>query len=704
MLAALGLSPVLAGAASQLPDFVYQGRLEHGGELVTGAVDFEFCLWDSEVAGNQLGECIVEPDFPVDRGIFSISLAFPGEFAGLQRYLAVTIDGVAMPRQAIATAPVAQWAMAGNEGPAGPQGVAGPQGESGPQGDAGPQGSIGPDGPPGPQGIPGPEGPEGPQGIAGPEGPAGPQGAVGPEGPPGPQGDPGPVQTLTYEAGTLSISDGNSVQLPQLPAGAINQTLRHDGTDWTASSVLSNDADTVLVANDLGVGGPVNHGAGSSTVLSITDAGAAARLELAGFGAGTSALSSQQDYFKHDGAVMHHLARQSVGSNGSHDSGFLDIALANAGALARVLSAHNGRVGVGTISYGSLNDVLHVYEADAAEDGENGALINVHNASGSYITATTPQMAGLRFKVGSYLANGAYKSALFHQRNDTYGRGDLILALNNAANTDNVSTADEVLRVSASTNSNAVTVTKPTTASAASFANHTSSGGRGITASAALNNATSASPRYGVYATAWYGLSTNYGVYGYGFGGTTAYGLYGHALGATTNWAGYFQGNVNVTGVLSKAGGTFRIDHPLDPENKLLQHSFVESPDMMNIYNGNVVTDAAGLAKVVMPEYFEALNRDFRYQLTVIGVFAQAIVREKMDGNAFVIQTSQPNVEVSWQVTGVRQDPWAEANRVVPELDKSPAERGTYLHPEAYGQPAHRGVDFRRGGAEAQGG
>src|SRR5690606_19697036 len=131
LLAACGLSPAHAGGASQLPDFVYQGRLEQNGVLFTGEANFEFCLWDSDVAGKLLGDCIIEPAFPVVAGIFSISLAFPGEFAGLQRYLGVTINGVTMPRQAIATAPVAQWAMAGNEGPPGPVGPGGAQGDSG---------------------------------------------------------------------------------------------------------------------------------------------------------------------------------------------------------------------------------------------------------------------------------------------------------------------------------------------------------------------------------------------------------------------------------------------------------------------------------------------------------------------------------------------------------------------------------------------
>jgi hypothetical protein len=117
---------------------------------------------------------------------------------------------------------------------------------------------------------------------------------------------------------------------------------------------------------------------------------------------------------------------------------------------------------------------------------------------------------------------------------------------------------------------------------------------------------------------------------------------------------------------------------------------------MMNVYNGNVRTDGDGRARVALPEWFEALNRDYRYQLTVIGSFAQATVAEKVAGNAFTIRTSRPNVEVSWQVTGIRRDPWAEAHRIPVEVAKPEAERGLYLHPEAYGQPAERGSAHAR--------
>ena len=179
------------------------------------------------------------------------------------------------------------------------------------------------------------------------------------------------------------------------------------------------------------------------------------------------------------------------------------------------------------------------------------------------------------------------------------------------------------------------------------------------------------------------------GVVGEASSGTAAYGVWGIS---STGYAGVFSGKALVTGTLSKGGGSFKIDHPLDPENKYLYHSFVESPDMMNIYNGNVRTNKAGKATVRMPDYFEALNRDFRYQLTVIGDFAQAVVAEELADRRFTIKTDKPNVKVSWQVTGIRKDPFANANRIPVSENKSADERGRYLHPRAYGKPSNSDV------------
>jgi hypothetical protein len=225
--------------------------------------------------------------------------------------------------------------------------------------------------------------------------------------------------------------------------------------------------------------------------------------------------------------------------------------------------------------------------------------------------------------------------------------------------------------------------------------------GRGVMGSATATKGTN----YGGY---FYTKSTNgYGVYGLvsqskglNYGGwfetysKDGFGLVakGPTYAAMFIGNGAFVGNLKVAGMLIKAGGMFEIDHPLDPINKILRHSFVESPDMMNIYNGNIITDGKGNAVVLLPNYFETLNMDFRYQLTVIGDFAQAIIAEKIRNNRFTIRTDKPNMEVSWQVTGVRQDPWANENRIIVEENKKPEVRGHYLYPKGYGQPENRSV------------
>src|SRR5207245_377138 len=97
-------------------------------------------------------------------------------------------------------------------------------------------------------------------------------------------------------------------------------------------------------------------------------------------------------------------------------------------------------------------------------------------------------------------------------------------------------------------------------------------------------------------------------------------------------------GNLHVGGTLTKNAGSFRIDHPLDPENKYLYHSFVESPDMKNIYDGVVILDASGEAVIEMPKWFEALNESFRYQLTAIGRPSPGLyIAEEISNNHFKI-------------------------------------------------------------------
>jgi hypothetical protein len=214
--------------------------------------------------------------------------------------------------------------------------------------------------------------------------------------------------------------------------------------------------------------------------------------------------------------------------------------------------------------------------------------------------------------------------------------------------------------------------------------------GRGVYGEASATSGTtygvygqSASPDgYGVYGLASATSGTNYGIYGF--------------TNSSSGYAGYFWGDVHVAGNLSKTAGGFKIDHPLDPANQYLYHSFVESPDMLNIYNGNVVLDAEGEAWIQLPEWFEALNKDFRYQLTAIGSPAPNLyVAQEIQDNRFKIAGGAPGLKVSWQVTGIRNDPYAQQNRIPVEQPKPEEERGTYLYPQGSGQPEDMGLDYQ---------
>jgi len=124
MTAVLGLSllSVPAQAAPQLPDFTYQGRLTQNGAPANGNFNLTFQLFDADGAGVQVGSTVSLPGFPVSDGLFTVSLAFPGAFTGVQLWLQVSVNGVPLlPRQAVATTPVAQFALSGGSisGPAG---------------------------------------------------------------------------------------------------------------------------------------------------------------------------------------------------------------------------------------------------------------------------------------------------------------------------------------------------------------------------------------------------------------------------------------------------------------------------------------------------------------------------------------------------------------------------------------------------------
>lgn len=208
---------------------------------------------------------------------------------------------------------------------------------------------------------------------------------------------------------------------------------------------------------------------------------------------------------------------------------------------------------------------------------------------------------------------------------------------------------------------------------------------------------TTGTDSYGIYGQADNATSQNVGIAGfaYGSGTSTNIGIYGYGNGGSSYWAGYFQGNINVTGSVIKSADKFRIDHPLDSQNKYLNHASVSSDEMKNIYDGIVVLDGNGKAVVVLPDWFETLNSNFRYQMTAIGAPGPDLyISKEVTNNSFEIAGGTPGMKVSWMITGTRNDNYAKANPIHIEEEKSSREKGYYINPESFGLPADKGIKF----------
>jgi hypothetical protein len=209
------------------------------------------------------------------------------------------------------------------------------------------------------------------------------------------------------------------------------------------------------------------------------------------------------------------------------------------------------------------------------------------------------------------------------------------------------------------------------------------------------------------------GLTGGTGVFAYSTGtGKGAAGVYAETTGANSNalyswcasncspsgYAGYFVGNVTVVGSFTVQGGTknFKIDDPSDPAGKYLYHASIESSEMINLYTGNATLDASGAATVQLPAWFQAENSDYRYSLTCVGGFAPVYISEEVSRNQFKIAGGKPEMKVSWQVTGTRQDAYAKAHPLEAEVEKPSQEQGYYIYPELYGAPEEKNVERAR--------
>lgn len=625
--------------------FTYQGVLKLVGEAYTGDADIKFELFDEVIAGSQVGTALFLDGASLVDGVVTADLDFgPGAFAGDGRWLEISVrapawDGMGAepayttltPRQAVMATPYALYALNGNEGPQGPQGDAGPAGPQGPEGPAGPQGV---------QGDPGPIGPEGPQGVQGdpgPVGPEGPQGIQGVQGPVGPQGDPGDTH-WTF-----------------------------DGTDtWFTSGYVG-----IGIANPL-VPLTINKGAGNEVGITQNSYAGASAMELQTADA-TDALTTR--------LVIR-------GGNDEPDIEFLRGGL-GAETHSMFIEGDNGYVGVGTIGPESA---VHV-QSDQNYGGLSLQVTDNILSQGVFF-----QNSGANYTWGIFREDAGGNTADLVFTNGNGGR----LSLNERFRIEHGgrATFQNHLGVGITPTRAQLEVEETADGGTAVRAESTATSGNTIAGSFIVNspaavqalrgksNAVTGST-FGVRGQVDSVDAGAVGVYGEVPNSGEGFGVYGK--GTDSNAFGvYAQGRLGASGTKS-----FMIDHPLDPENRFLFHYSTESPEVLNSYSGTAVLDNTGEAWVQLPDYYDAINTDERYQLTAIGAPGPMLhVAERVENNEFKIAGGLPGMEVSWEVKARRVDAFVAQKGAPVEVSKPIEHRGLYLIPSLYGMPDELAIDY----------
>ncbi len=577
----------------------YQGELRQSGSPVAGTADLRFRLYTAETNGGQIGSEIAVNNAALTAGRFTSSLDFgAGAFTADARWLEIDVRSPAgsgpfvtlTPRQRITAAPVAQFALAGNQGPIGPMGPQGPVGATGAQGPIGPQGPTGA------------TGPQGPIGLTGPRGPAGPVGA---------QGPPGVPWSLNgtaayYNAGNVGVGT-NAPLFPLHIETTATRAIR-------ARNSAAGGQAYALEARNTSPNGTVIYAEAEAASTSITN-----------------------------GVVG--ITNSTIGR------GVYGYATADTGANFGVYGITDSPSGSGVYGYGNaasgLNIGVHgVTESSTGRGVFGEALGTSSNNYGVY--GLSPSINGIGVRGQASAASGFTIGGYFE---------------------------------AASTAGTAVLGIAPALTGSPEGGRFESDAavGRGVIGMASTTGASH-----------------------------TPYGVRGVASTATLGYGVYAVGDLGASGLKP-----FRIDHPVDPENKYLLHYAAESPEVINFYRGNVVLDGAGTAVVELPAYFAGINKDPSYVLTAVGAPMPLLhVAEEISGAllaageqagpgvappicTFRIAGGVPGGRVSWRVEALRNDLRVRLHGAPVEREKVDLERGKYQHPEYYGRPADMGMDRR---------
>lgn len=233
------------------------------------------------------------------------------------------------------------------------------------------------------------------------------------------------------------------------------------------------------------------------------------------------------------------------------------------------------------------------------------------------------------------------------------------------------------------------------------YARTTGSGGEATRGVYALATSSGSGPVYGVGGSvSGDGSGPKYAIYGSASGSGAKYAIYGSASGSGTLYAGYFNGRVHINGQLTKSSGSFLIDHVLDPKNKTLRHSFVESPEDLCLYRGKVKLDEKGRATVKMPRYFAALTKEEEATVTLTPIGKKPFLAGyewNKKYTAFSVY-GDPDRQVSYIVLADRDDPAIRHFRRPVEEAKGNGnfEKGKLINPEAYGEPPEVELDVEK--------
>lgn len=711
--AACGLTALLsAGAvAEDLGSvFTYQGRLKQNGSPLNASADFEFTLWDAPSGGNPVGVVSPASNINVVDGLFTVGIDFGvAAFDGQARWLETAVRSPAgggsfvtlAPRQALTVAPYALQTRGlfvddagnlgvGNSAPTSKVEVTGVVTATGFTGDGAALTNL-----------------NASALTAGSIADARLSANVALLNSANTFTNPG----TTSFAGPLTATafTGNGSALTALNASSLSSGTVADARlsanipKLNAANTFTNTGATSFAGN-LGIGTTAPeaklHVAGGNVTIDRGGAtqGSTRSLIVGGArGSASPAFASLQfeNYDTNSGATDYTgAAIESFNSSGA-DSGdlrFLTTPDMATGPQERVRFDQNGNVGIGTTTPGfplafadTLGDKIALFGQSGNHwgFGIQNALLQIHTADNSGDIAfgygqsssftETMRVRG-NGRVGIGLTNPA---ALLHSRTATAGlsavRGD--------------GNAVAAVGVEGTTNDGAGigVLGRATTTTGFNFG---------------VVGRTSSSDGVGVSGEATRASGSNTGVYGYAHGtdgygvfgdadGTNGIGVHGQATGAS-GYGVFSTGNIAASGTKS-----FLIDHPLDPENKTLRHYCAEGPEPMNEYSGVAALDRNGEAWVMLPDYFESINRDFRYQLTCLGQFAPVYVRDEIRDGAFLISGGEPGMRVSWEVKGVRNDAFVQTYGAPVEQAKTETNRGRFLQPELYGFTAEYGQFYR---------